>query len=152
MLRLAALALAFALPAAAQPAQTDPGSSLTDRVVTWRTYSATREARVRTFASGDERRPVTVVVDDRASNGSPVTDDAGFVADYIGRETGIDPTTAAFVFRFTPAAFADDARDAGKTLLLRATFSRLASGALGSPQWRVVTADALDEMTDRAFR
>ena len=105
MLRLAALALvAFpfgvlaAAPAAAQ------GDALHDQPIAWRTYAAARQARVRVFASTSERRPTTVVVDDRAGNGAPVTDDAGFVADLIGRELGFDPTAATFVFRFTPAA------------------------------------------------
>ena len=153
MLRLAALALvAFpfgvlaAAPAAAQ------GDALHDQPIAWRTYAAARQARVRVFASTSERRPTTVVVDDRAGNGAPVTDDAGFVADLIGRELGFDPTAATFVFRFTPAAFTEGAGETGKTLLLQATFSRGASGALGSAQWRVLTADALDELTDRAFR
>ena len=148
MLRLSALALVASLSAASAPA----AQALHDQPVSWRTYAATREARVRVFASADERRPTTVVVDDRASNGAPITDEAAFVADLVGREMGFDPTTATYVFRFTPAAFSDAAGDGGKTLLLRATFSRLASGNLGSPQWRVLTAEALDELTDRAFR
>ncbi|HEX8386106.1 MAG TPA: hypothetical protein VF576_07980, partial [Rubricoccaceae bacterium] len=81
-----------------------------------------------------------------------ITDEAGFVADLVGRELGFDPTAATFVFRFTPSAFAEGADDDGKTLLLRATFQRGASGNLGSAQWRVITPDALDELTDRAFR
>ena len=147
MLRLAALAFVFA----ATPALAQSGP-LHDRAITWRTYAATREARVRVFASADERRPTTVVVDDRAANGAPITDDAAFVADLVGREMGFDPTTATYVFRFTPAAFTDAAGDDGKTLLLRATFARLDSGNLGSPQWRVLMPDALDDLTDRAFR
>ena len=128
-------------------AQTRP---LQDREVTWKTYAADRAARVRVFAVEDERRPHTIVVDDRASNGAPITDEAQFVADLVGREVGVDPTAATFVFRFTPAAFAEDARERGKTLLLKATFRRTQSGALGSPAWRVLTAGALDELTDRA--
>ena len=148
MTRLAAavLALAFAAPAFAQ------GTAVHDSPIAWRTYAAAREARVRTFPSTDERRPIVVVVDDRAGNGAPITDDAAFVADLVGREQGFDPTEATFVFRFTPAAFAEGAPDRGKTLLLRATFGRGASGGLTAPQWRVLTADALDDLTDRAFR
>lgn len=127
------------------------GTSL-DQEVTWRTYGAERAARVRVFASADERRPRTVVVDDRASNGAPVTDEVTYVAETIGRALGFDPTEATFVFRFTPAAFAETGRDGGKTLLLRATFRRGASGALLSPDWRVISAEALDDLTDRAFR
>lgn len=145
LLLLAALALAPTVRAQAD-------AIAVDREITWRHYAADRTARVRTFAADDERRPITIVVDDRASNGAPITDDASFVAEVVGRELGVDPTTATFVFRFTPAAFAADASERGKTLLLRATFRRLASGALSSPDWRVLSSDALEELTDRAMR
>ncbi len=56
------------------------------------------------------------------------------------------------MFRFTPAAFVADASDRGKTLLLRATFRRTSSGSLGAPSWRVITSDALEDLTDRALR
>ena len=123
-----------------------------DQTVTWRTYGAERSARVRVFPAPDERRPWTVVVDDRASNGAPVTDEVTYVAETVGRTFGFDPVGATFVFRFTPAAFHADGRDGGKTLLLRATFRRGTSGALLSPDWRVITAEALDDLTDRAYR
>ena len=128
------------------------GAPLQDSVLTWRTYSDSRAARVRVFASDDERRPRTVVVDDRAENGAPVTDEAAFLADLVGRTLGFDPVAATFVFRYTPASFADDAPEHGKTLLLRATFRRTSSGGLGSPDWRVILPDALDELTDRGLR
>ena len=152
---LAVCALLLAHPALAQSAggaEAAPGAALHDEVVTWRTYSDDRAARVRVFASGDERRPVVAVVDDRASNGGAVTDEAAFVADLVGRALGFDPVAATFVFRFTPAAFVEGAPDRGKALLLQATFRRTASGGLGSPSWRVLTADRLDALTDRAVR
>ncbi len=148
MLRLV-LAGAALLIAADVAAQSGP---LHDEQVSWRTYAATRAARVRVYATEDERRPRTVVVDDLASNGGAITDEASFVADLVGRQLGFDPTEATFVFRYTPASFAEGARDGGKTLLLRATFRRSSSGTLGAPQWRVLTAEELDELTDRAFR
>ncbi len=142
------LAFAFAaLPATAQPEH--------DQEVTWRSYDggAPRAVRVRVFASGDERRPHTVVVDDRASNGqTPVTDEAPYVADTIARELGFNPVEASFVFRFTAASFAEDGRDTGKTVLLRATFQRTSSGALGAPNWRVLTSEGLEDLTDRQMR
>ena len=125
---------------------------LHDEELSWRTYAATRSARVRVYPCADERRPHTVVVDDVASNGGAITDEASFVADLVGREIGFDPTEATFVFRYTPASFSEDASDGGKTLLLRATFRRSSSGTLGAPQWSVVSREALDELTDRAFR
>ncbi|MDT0632200.1 hypothetical protein RQM47_09175 [Rubrivirga sp. S365] len=151
------LLLALARPAPAQEAAASDGAevggaALHDEVVAWRTYSDDRAARVRVFASGDERRPVVAVVDDRAANGGAVTDEAAFVADLVGRALGFDPVAATFVFRFTPAAFVEGAADGGKTLLLQATFRRTASGGLGSPSWRVLTPDRLDALTDRGLR
>lgn len=143
MLRLVLAALLLAPAAFAQTH---------DQELTWRTYAAERTARVRVFACDDERRPLTVVLDDRASNASAITDEATYVADLVGRELGFDPVGATFVFRFTPAAFAADASDGGKTLLLRATFGRTASGSLGAAQWRVISPDALEDLTDRALR
>ncbi|MDX1419690.1 MAG: hypothetical protein R3181_06960 [Rubricoccaceae bacterium] len=125
---------------------------LADTLITWRGYSQEREARVRLFASGDERRPHTVVVDERADGArSPVTDEVRYVAETIGRTFGFDPVAATFVFRFTAAAFVPAAEDGGKALLLRATFRRGASGDLNAPSWRVLSRDALAELTDRAL-
>ena len=147
MPRLALAALVAALSAApAAVAQTH------DEVVTWKTYAAERAARVRVFLADDERRPRTVVIDERAENGGVVTDDAQFLADLVGRQLGFDPVAATFVFRFTPASFAEGAPERGKTLLLRATFGRSSSGALAAPSWRVLSPDELDELTDRAMR
>ncbi len=140
------LLLAAFLLAPASLAQTH------DQEITWRTYASERTARVRVYPLDDERRPRTVVLDDRASNGSAITDEATFLADLVGRELGFDPVEATFVFRFTPAAFAADAPDQGKTLLLRATFGRNDSGSLGSPSWRVISPDMLEDLTDRALR
>lgn len=146
-MRIAFALTVFLLGATLADAQTQP---LLDQEVSWRAYTAERSARVRVFAANDERRPHTIVVDDRASNSGPITDEAQFVADLVGREVGVDPTEATFVFRFSPSAFAEGASDRGKTLLLRATFRRTRSGGLGSPDWRVLTRDGLDELTDRA--
>ncbi|WP_420454992.1 hypothetical protein [Rubrivirga sp.] len=145
---LAGLLLA-AGAAAPTAAQTNPTH---DQTMTWRTYAATRQARVRVFLADDERRPRTVVVDDQASNAGAITDEAQFLADLVGRELGFDPAEATFVFRFTPASFVADAPERGKTLLLRALFRRSPSGALGAPTWRILSSDELAEMTDRALR
>ena len=141
-----ALMVVLALGTDVASAQSAPQ---TDQEITWRTYSSQRSARVRVYPCDDARRPTTVVVDDRASNGEPITDDAIYFAEQAARELGFDPTQATFVFRFTPAAFTSGEDESGKTLLLRATFGRTGSGALGSPTWRVLTADGLDRLLDR---
>ena len=125
---------------------------LVDTLLTWQSYSNARSARVRLYRCDDEDRPRTVVVDERAeSAGGPVTDEVRYVAETIGRTFGFDPVAATFVFRFTAAGFAPGAPDDGKALLLRATFRRGASGALSAPSWRVLSRDALAELTDRAL-
>ncbi|NNF57197.1 MAG: hypothetical protein HKN04_03060 [Rhodothermaceae bacterium] len=126
--------------------------ALADTVLTWQSYTHERSARVRLFACDDEARPHTVVVDERAeSAGGPVTDEVRYVAETIGRTLGFDPATATFVFRFTAGGFTLGGGGEGKTLLLRATFRRVASGDLGSPSWRVLSRDALSDLTDRAL-
>jgi hypothetical protein len=122
-----------------------------DTLVTWRTYGQEGVARVQTFPSNDEDRPLTFVVDELAENGAgAVTDDVRYFADHLGRQFGVDPTTATFVFRFTGTSFHEDADD-DKQLLLRATFRRTSAGNLGSPSWRVISRDELAELTDRAL-
>ena len=148
------LALVSLLVLAGAPAAAQDGP-LHDQEVTWQGYGAeqARAARVRVFLCDDERRPHTVVVDDRAGNGAtPVTDEAPYVAETIGRTLGFDPTAATFVFRFTEAAFTDGGSDAGKALLVRATFRRTSSGSLGAPTWHVITREALEDLTDRQMR
>ena len=131
----------FSTALAAQPA---------DTLLTWQTYGREGVARVQTFASNDEDRPLTVVVDEQADSPILVTDDVRFFVETFGRGVGVDPTEATFVFRFSGASFDADAGD-DKVLLLRATFSRTKAGRLGSPFWRVVTRDELAELTDRAL-
>lgn len=130
----------------------DASAQDVDQTLSWRTYASERSARVRVFPCPDERRPVTVVIDDTAANAGAVTEEAAYVADLVGREFGFDPVEATYVFRFTPASFTEGAPDQGKTLLLRATFRRTSAGGLGAPTWRLISADDLDELTDRAFR
>ena len=122
-----------------------------DEVLTWRSYSAERSARVRVFDSGDSRRPHTVVIEEANDDaGGPVTDEARYVAETIGRTFGFDPVDAFFVFRFEIGS-ATGASAGNKILLLRATFRRGASGDLGAPSWRVISAETLSDLTDRAL-
>jgi hypothetical protein len=122
-----------------------------DEVITWRSYSAERSAHVRVFDSGDRNRAYTVVIEETndGSNG-PVTDEARYVAETIGRTFGFDPVEAFFVFRFEVGS-STGASLGNKVLLLRATFRRGASGDLGAPSWRVISAETLSDLTDRAL-
>ncbi len=122
-----------------------------DEVITWRSYSAERSAHVRVFDSGDRARAFTVVIEETNDGGSgPVTDEARYVAETVGRTFGFDPVEAFFVFRFEISS-STGASSSNKVLLLRATFRRGASGDLGAPTWRVISAETLSDITDRAL-
>ncbi|MDX1438730.1 MAG: hypothetical protein R3284_02400 [Rubricoccaceae bacterium] len=120
-----------------------------DSTLTWRSYHAQRSARVLVFESDDDRRPYTAVIDDASRNGGPITDEAAYVAETIGRTFGFDPAESTFVFRFEIDTPGGDS--ANKVLLLKATFRRVSSGGLGTPSWRVISEDTLSELTDRAL-
>ena len=148
-LSLAVLLLLMAPTAAGQDADHN------DRILSWRSYESghSRQARVRVFQSDDDRRPVTAVIDDHASNGrAPITEEARFVAETVAREFGFPPENASFVFRYTASSFVDEGSDRGRAVLLKVTFRRTASGGLGSASWRVLTSDGLEDLTDRAMR
>ncbi len=122
-----------------------------DTLFTWQTYDKEGVTRVRVFASDDEDRPITAVVDELAENhAGAVTDDVRYFVDTFGRQFGYDPTEVTFVFRFTGESFHAEA-DSDKLLLLRATFTRTKAGNIGSPSWRLLTRDELAELTDRAL-
>ena len=114
-----------------------------DTVLQWESYDGVRSARIRVFDADDDRRPRTVVVDERHASGPRVAEEARFVAEQAGRRLRFDPTEATFVFRFTAASFVPGASDDGRSLLLRATFRRSESGGLGPPAWRVISPAAL---------
>jgi hypothetical protein len=140
---LVALAL-LAVPA--------PRAQVADTLLTWRTYAQEARAHVRVYPSGDDARPLTAVVDELAENRAGLaTDDARFLAETIGRALGRDPAEMTFVFRFAAGSFCPDAPSGGKTLLLRATFTRTRAGRLTTPAWRVLTRDELAALTDRAL-
>ena len=138
------LVLLVALSAGAQ-------AQAIDTLFTWKTYDAESVTRVRVFASEDEDRPITAVVDELAENeGAAVTDDVRYFVDTFGRAFGFDPVEITFVFRFSGASFSADGTD-DKQVLLRATFRRTSTGNLGSPSWRLLSRDELSDLTDRAL-
>ncbi len=149
-MRQACPILLVLLIASAALAVTPHAATPTDTLFTWQTYGQDARVRVQTFASDDDKRPHTIVVDELASNNDLVTDDVRYFVDTLGRSLGLDPTQATFVFRFNGQSFEEDAGD-GKTLLLRATFNRTKSGTMGSPSWRLLTRDELANLTDRAL-
>jgi hypothetical protein len=143
--RFLPLLLVLAFPAL------DATAQVADTLLVWRTYAQEAHARVHLYEAPGDARPWTAVVDELASNRAGLaTDDARFLAETIGRSFGHDPAEMTFVFRIGAASFCEGA-SGGRTLLLRATFSRTRAGRLGAPLWRVITRDELAELTDRAL-
>ena len=135
------------LPLAAQP--------LADTLITWRGYARTAQARVYVYPSppDEEARTRTIVVQELAANRGPSTlNDVRYLAEHIGRQFGINPSAATWVFHWGAFSYDGAAPDDDKELFLRATFSRTSTGRLGSPYWKVIDRDAVRELTDRRFR
>lgn len=152
---LLALALLAATPVAGQapPPVRLPAATVADwqgRTVTWRSYDGrTRTATATVYGNeADDRadRPYTVVLADDATNREPITEDARFLADLVGRELGVDPVRLAFLFRF---ALEGERR---QPLTVRATVRRSSAGRLVSPSWRVLSSEEVEDYTSRALR
>ena len=144
-LGLAVLGLFLSIPALAQPQ--------TDTTVTWRSYSRTGTAAVQVYPGPpDEEETHTLVVRELAENRGPSTiEDFPYLADLIGRQLGIDPTTAYWVLHWGGFSFEGANPDADKALFLRATFNRTESGSLSSPYWSVISETDVRELTDRRW-
>ena len=61
------------------------------------------------------------------------------------RDLGVSPVRLAFVYRFTTEG-------ADRPLSVRATFRLSSSGNLVSPSWRVLSAEEVEDYTDRQLR
>ena len=155
-LTLTLLFSAFAAPAAAQdadpPPLTLPAATLAEwqaRPLSWRSYGGRTYRATATVYGNDaddrDERPYSVVLVPDPANRAPITDDARFLADLVGRELGADPVRLAFLFRLPLEG------DAG-TLTVRATVRRSRSGRLVSPSWRVLSPDEVEDYTDRQLR
>jgi hypothetical protein len=141
------LVLAPALPLSAQP--------LADTLITWRGYARTAETHVHIYPGppDEETRTRTIVVQEIAANRGPSTlSDVRYLAEHIGRQFGIDPAHATWVFHWGAFSFDGAASDGDKELFLRATFSRTATNRLSTPYWKVIDRDAVRALTDRRFR
>ena len=167
MLRFATilLALAFAstcaVPTAAQnlPPVDIPSAKVQEwqgYALVWRSYNGgTRRATATLYGNASrfdaEERPYTVVLVQGEGNRAPVTEDAKYVAEIVGRDLGVPPTRLAFLFRFAIAPTCG-AEGADRPLTIRATFRRSSSGGLVSPSWRVLSAEEVEDYTDRQLR
>jgi hypothetical protein len=128
------------------------GQVVADSTYSWRAYATVATCSISIYDIDEDERSRLVVIRELAeNNGPPATDDARYLVDHIGRDFDIDPTATLWVFHWGSFSH-PQARPTGKEVFLRATFRRSKGGALGSPSWRVVTREDLEELTDRSFR
>ena len=118
--------------------------------LTWRSYNggsrrATATLYGNTSRHDSEQRPFTVVLVQGEGNRAPITEDAKYLAEIVGRALGISPTRLAFLFRFS-------VEGARRPLTIRATFRSSSSGGLVSPNWRVLSSEEVEDYTDRQLR
>ncbi len=127
---------------------------LADTLFAWKGYAQTSHCRLRLYVAAEAvERPRIVVLEELADNRGPSTlDDARYLAERVGRALNFDPADALWVFHWGAFSFPDARPDAGKELFLRATFRRSRQGQLGTPTWRVVRREDVEEYTDRRFR
>ena len=158
LVSLLILVLATLLTASATAAQqpqpfTIPSATVQEwqgYALTWRSYdggtrSATATLYGNTSRHDSDERPYTVVLVQGEGNRAPITEDAKYLAEIIGRDLGVSPTRLAFLFRFA-------VEDTDRPLTVRATFWLSSSGNLVSPSWRVLSAEEVEDYTDRQLR
>jgi len=141
------LGLGTAFPLSAQP--------LADTLITWRGYARTAQTQVQLYPAppDEETRVRTVLVRELAENRGPSTlSDVRYLAEHIGRQFGIAPSAATWVFHWGAFSHEGAAPDDDKELFLRATFNRTSTGRLSTPYWKVIDRNAVRELTDRRFQ
>jgi hypothetical protein len=101
----------------------------------------------------EETRVRTILVRELAENRGPSTlSDVRYLAEHIGRQFGIAPSAATWVFHWGAFSHEGAAPDDDKELFLRATFNRTSTGRLSTPYWKVIDRNAVRELTDRRFQ
>ena len=118
--------------------------------LTWRSYnggtrSATATLYGNTSRHDSEQRPFTVVLVQGEGNPAPITEEAAYLAEIIGRDLGVSPTRLAFVYRFA-------VEGSRRPLSIRATFRLSSTGRLVAPSWRVLSSEEVEDYTDRQLR
>ncbi|OZC01439.1 hypothetical protein [Rubricoccus marinus] len=165
LLALTLVSLLAAPAAAAQEPYTLPSATVQewqDKPLTWRSYgrgdlapggtlSATATLYGNTSRHDSDERSYSVVLVQGEGNRAPITEDAKYLAEIIGRDLGVSPTRLAFLFRFAVAPTCG-AEDTDRPLTIRATFRLSSSGNLVSPSWRVLSTEEVEDYTDRQLR
>lgn len=127
--------------------------ALVDTVFAWQGYGRMGQCRLRVYtAPPREDRTYTIVIQELAENGGPSTaNDIKHLAELAGRTFGIDPSAAFWILHWGAFSFEGARPEGRKELFIRATFRRIKSGGIGSPSWRVLSREEVEELTDRQF-
>ncbi len=129
-----------------------PVHAQVDTTFSWRSYA--REGTLHLFLfedAGRGDRPHTIVLREIADNQGPSTvADARHLVELVGRQYGIEPESATWVFHW--GSFSFPGGSGGKHIFLRATFRRTKTGALSTPTWRVISKQEVEELTGRRYR
>jgi hypothetical protein len=136
------------------PVGTAQAQLLADTTFAWKGYGKTGSCRMQVYHSPQElERPHTVVLQEVASNSGPtIVADARYLVEQIGREFGLDPAGATWVFHWGAFSYAEAPVSSDKELFLKATFRRNDNHSLTTPNWRVVSREEVEAATDRQFR
>lgn len=131
-----------------------PAQPLADTLFAWQGYAQPSTCHVSLYPAppGDDRSHTVVIRELAENQGATTVEDARHLAELIGRHYGVDPTAVYWIFQWGAFSYEGAAPARHKTLFLRATFRRLKSQDLGSPQWRLLTREQVEDLTDRQFR
>lgn len=134
------------------PLQPAAGQQVADSLFEWRGYIHPGKSRVRIYKTmNDKNRTHTVILQEIAQNKGPsVHDDLPYLVEEISRAYQLDASLVYWVLHWGKFTFVD--AKSSKELFLRATFKRKSNGQLGTPQWRLIRREDVEEMTDRQFR
>lgn len=125
---------------------------IADTLLVWDGYFSQGQTRVQLYPNlADTSRPYTMVLRELATNKGPSTvDDLAYLAEEAGRAFKLDPTRINWILHWGAFSF-EAAKKTRKEIFLRATFKRNRSRHLGRPQWRLVTREEVELLTDRGF-
>ena len=137
----------FFLPAGSSAQQ------LADTLFQWQGYTHPGKTRLLLFKTlEDNQRSHVAILQEQALNKGPtIQEDFSFLVEEIGRNFQIDPAETYWVLHWGAFSFVENA-SSSKDLFLRATFRRNQDGRLGSPLWRLIRREDVEELTDRLFQ
>lgn len=135
-------------------AQAVAAQPLADTLISWQGYARPATCHVQLYPAppGDDRSHTVVIREIAENRGATTVADASHLAEVIGRSYGFDPAAAYWIFHWGAFSYEGAARDRRKELFLRATFRRLKSQRLGTPQWRLLSREQVEDLTDRRFQ